>query len=663
MSEQTGWSEPVKAVVVCAAALLLFDAGFNLARGSAIPIGYWLLILASSLALAGLVGAVAASRRWGARSGLALWLGLEAFAWNEGSIPRQLSFGVAFGLLTWALLGARLRRRAGPLPAALSVACSFGLATLIWPRLGAVLGIGARQGVAEDLWTCGVFAVALALLTISSFVAPRRWPGSGWVAAVVMLALLLGAHLAYRRARPETADPRPAARSAATAGELPSIIVLVLDTVRADVLTIYGSESDTTPHLQRFVEQSDRAVVFPWAFAPSNWTIPSHVSLLTGLLPSAHGAHEGARGLRDSPFSAARLRADRTLAEALGARGYRTAFLTANPTLLRVQGIDRGFDVLRQPRPPRPSSLIAERLRGALAPSLLAGSVGETPKARRVAAELIDFLGRGPGPVFAVANFMEPHTPYTPPWAEAGLFSGRRTLRGPKEVRVVDAPATVELARRRYLEEIRALDRQLGALLEELEAAGYLERSWLVITSDHGEAFMEHGSTNHGGDLYNEQVRVPLVIQTPRGGSALRAEAPVSLVDLATTLAAVAGVRGFGTGRDLTATDAAVAPVVIEFFGNTRSVSRRFAPDGDKPATAVVERGLKLIRRVASEELYELTTDPAERVDRLAERLADAERLRATMPPLPTDPTSDRAAERDLSYDEIESLRALGYID
>ena len=534
----------VEPLVLCVAALLLFDAGFNLARGSTLPWRYWLLVVGASLGLAALLGAARAKPGWGEGWGLAIWLGLEGLAWGEGTLLRQLLPAVAFALLTGLLLGLQPRGRARPL----TVACSFCLATLVWPRLGNALGLDVSRGAAEILWALAVFAGALLLLSIWARRAAGRVLGAGRVAVAVMLIALLGTHLAYRRARPERVEPREVADVEAAVGGA-SIILLVLDTVRADALSLYGAPSDTTPHLRRFVDRSERAVVYPWAFAPSNWTIPSHVSLFTGLLPSQHGAHEGTGGLRGSPFAVVQLEAESTLAEALSGRGYRTAFLTANPTLLRVRGIGRGFDVLRQPSPPRPSSLLAERLRTELVPSLLAGAVGETPKASQVADELLEFLDRGPAPILAVANFMEPHTPYTPPWSEAGVFTGSRLLREPSEARVDDSPESVALAHQRYLEEVRALDRQLGELLERLDRGGHLDSSWLVITSDHGEAFMEHGSTNHGGDVYNEQVRVPLIVQPPRGFAAPATDAPVSLVDLATTMAAIGGVRDFGGGR------------------------------------------------------------------------------------------------------------------
>lgn len=651
-------------MLVCSAALLLFDAGFNLARGSALPPAYWLLVLATSLALAGGVGALGALLRQGARPGLALWLGLEGFAWSESPGFRRWLLAAAFVLITWAVLGLRSRGLGGPLSTALSLACSFAVSILIWPRLGAALSIGSSHGMTTELTTVAVFAALLLVLSLWPFGPRGRGPGGGWLAVATMVTALLGVHYAYLQARPETARAGiRASRVEEAEPRLPSVILLVLDTVRADALTVYGAKLDTTPRLQRFVESSPRAVVFPWAFAPSSWTIPSHASLLTGLLPSGHGAHEGAGGVHGSPFSSARLRADRTLAEVLGGRGYRTAFLTANPLLLRVRGLERGFDVMRQPPPPRPSSLLGERLRRALAPSFMAGAVGDTPKAERVAADLLEFFAGGPAPVFVVANFMEPHTPYSPPWSEAGRFTGSRWLRGPSEARLADPPATVEQARKRYLEEIRGLDRQLGRLLDQLAEAGHLDTSWLVITSDHGEAFMEHGSTNHGSSVYNEQVRVPLIVQPPLAGVAPDTEAPVSLLDVATTIAAVAGVPGFGDGRDLTASGVAGPPVAIEFFGNRQTGRQRFSPDGDEPAAAVVMERLKLIRRGGGEELYDLASDPAERRDRLAEERLEAQHLRSALPSMRIEEPVAPGVETELSPDELEALRALGYLD
>jgi arylsulfatase A-like enzyme len=194
-----------------------------------------------------------------------------------------------------------------------------------------------------------------------------------------------------------------------------------------------------------------------------------------------------------------------------------------------------------------------------------------------------------------------------------------------------------------------------------LEVRGILDESWLVITSDHGEAFGEHGATEHGTTVHAEVTRIPLLILPPKGVELPAEDGAAGLLDVATTLAAVGGAPGFGVGGDLR-TPAPDRVVQVEFFGDARKVPNH-GPLAGEPARAVVREGWRLVEHDGRRELYRVDRDPAEREDLAEREPARVEALAELLPPL-EDPTR-RAPARELrlSPAEREQLRILGYIE
>jgi arylsulfatase A-like enzyme len=263
-------------------------------------------------------------------------------------------------------------------------------------------------------------------------------------------------------------------------------------------------------------------------------------------------------------------------------------------------------------------------------------------------------------------NYMDAHSPYLALPPHAGVFAGDDHVRiALMDAETGDSDELVELKRARYDEELHYLDAQLQRLFDRLESDGVMERSWVFITADHGESFREHGATSHGSSIYNEQVRIPLIVKPPRGVRLPATREPVSLIDVGATIAGIAGRSDFGKGHDLRSSERAGHAVAIEFKANFRGADR-FGATADDPARAVVRGHWKVVERAGSYELYDVTADPQE----LANRGSDHEELlQALVADLPAPPSeaaidSPTATSPPLraARDDEEGLRSLGYV-
>lgn len=283
----------------------------------------------------------------------------------------------------------------------------------------------------------------------------------------------------------------------------PNIVLVSLDTLRARSLGAYGYARNTSPFLDSLAE---RGALFENAITASVTTSPAHMSLFTGLYPVRHGIREGLH--RKAPHAI-------TLAQHFRSAGYRTAAFTENGYLVRRRGFGDGFAQYTE-------------------------NVGLTLKApgeaRRTFGQARRWLeAHADTPFFLFVHTYEVHSPYDPEAPYAELF------RGDGEPGAENA--AVRDARDRYDREIRIVDEELERLFGAIADAGIAESTIVVVTSDHGEEFAEHGGYQHGGAVYEESVRVPLVFVGPgRIPGPQRYAAPVSLVDIAPTLLELAGV-------------------------------------------------------------------------------------------------------------------------
>jgi arylsulfatase A-like enzyme len=396
-----------------------------------------------------------------------------------------------------------------------------------------------------DPLSLGGDAAILAAAAAGAFVLRRRFvargaPGPRAATAAAAVAFAASLLLALGGGRDD--GPAPAARRTAT-GPTPDVLLVVVDTLRADAPAFSGAPGAApTPHMDALAKEG---AVFTVCRAPSSWTKPSTASLLTGLYPSEHGAL-GFESVLPGEAS--------TLAEVLRAAGWRTAAFADNPFVSPEFGFAQGFDAFtgRHPSPLARGTLLLRslsqvRLRVAGGAAYSFGP-GVDLGAPRVLGDAVRFLCADPRPGFAYCHLIEPHYPYTPPPPFDG---GRPRVDPPHSSGILpfdsfpEIPAEdAAIMKANYLGEVRAADAALGDALEALRRAGRLENTLVVLTSDHGEEFHEHGGWTHGQSLYEELVRVPLVVRTPKGGpgAGRRVDTAVSLVDLFPTILDLAGV-------------------------------------------------------------------------------------------------------------------------
>ena len=606
--------------------------------------GYWVLCAGFLVALALASSLLGRFTRRPEITASGVWtLTVAGFLW--GPVAGLLGAVGAALATRWLLLAGRAGLALGWV-----LGSTLFLADVGWPAVVRRLPqADALPGVGPAIL---VFGLLLACCALERY---RRNAGIGVIGlcALTMLVRSWDPPLPVRVDWPadlvRTADP-----------ERPSILLLVLDTVGAEHLSAYGAARETSPFLTHLVE-SEGAALFSNAYANAPWTGPSHASLFTGEIPSVHGIHY--RSIQASESRGAAIRAEVVLAEQLRDVGYLTAAVIANRGLSWVDGIERGFDVFHYPPESRPARGFGEAVRQRVVPYAYAHQLAPYPDAERVNEALLHLIGSaGDRPFFLVANYMEAHSPYVPRPPYRARFTGRAWIGFAGRPRFDLPPAVLDLASSRYDEELAGLDARLRELWQALQALRRDNNTWIFITADHGEAFGRHGTTGHGGSVYNDQIRIPLLVRAPRGASSFeesRRHEPVSLVDVGATIAAIGAGTGLGQGRDLRAP--APAPVRAEFFGDTQPFRIRIDGPVDIPSRSVVLGERKLVERGGELELYDLRADPIERAPL---RMTPEERalLEPLLPPLTYRPAPE-LAPAEASPETMEALRALGYLE
>ena len=355
-------------------------------------------------------------------------------------------------------------------------------------------------------------------------------------------------------------------RGGGGAAPSPNLLLVTLDTVRADRLGSYGYGAAETPWLDRLARDGVR---FAQASATVPLTLPSHSSILSGLLPPHHGLRNN--GLGTFPDGPA------TLATLLGGEGYRTGAFIGAFVLDHRFGLARGFEVYDDEIPRDPGG----------------GTVLEAERpGREVVDRALAWLGADTSasrPFFLWVHLYDAHAPYTPP-----------------------SPFRERHAGEPYDGEIAAVDEQVGRLLQELERRGLAGRTVVAVAGDHGEGLGEHGEPTHGLLLYESTLRVPLLLRAPGVEAGRVVRTPVSLADVAPTLAGLLG-RKFPQepaidGRDLSAAiEDEDEPPPADLYAETQYP----AIFGWSPLASLRRRDLKYIASPAPE-LYDLAHDPGE---------------------------------------------------
>jgi arylsulfatase A-like enzyme len=479
------------------------------------------------------------------------------------------------------------------------------IATAVWlPSASLLLNIQGLHPAAGAVCAAGVSTVAMRIAQR----APRMWLRIGRLVALGGMLATAIAFITLVVAMP-TVEKWKTDRVPPPQAGAPNVLLIVLDTVRAKSLSAHGSGRATSPF---FDELARSGVRFEHAFSTAPWTTPSHASMMTGLWPSELAVN-WRRTLDDKKP---------TVAEVLSDAGYATAGFSANPSNAGVSsGIARGFthfedypisvwNVLR-------GSMIGERVIGSLWLRNLLGrhSSPERKRSPRVSEEFLSWLDdQQERPYFAFLNYFDAHNPYESAQAFEERFGVWRTPR-PKDGTPLDwmewNDEQRDVALRTYEAAIAYQDDQLRLLFAELEKRGKLANTLVIVTSDHGEEFGEHGVMRHGNSLYRVSVHVPLLVLFPNhveGGRVI--STPVSLRSIAASLSQVvpglpAGLFRGPTLLDVAADETSGEPVLATLDG-MRSQPEHF-PVHDGPIYAIVHKGYRYIVNVeGAEELYRL---------------------------------------------------------
>ncbi len=455
----------------------------------------------------------------------------------------------------------------------------------------------------------------------------------------------------------------------------PDVILIVMDTVRADHLSVYGYPRKTTPFLERFAES---AILYRRCISASDFSLPSHASMFTGLYPSWHGAHSDESGMR--PLADGFI----TIAEDLSARGYRTMGVSANHAFLGPQfGLDQGFQIMdaRQVLPVSPffpavRNLLRSLLNRAASTIEFHLVYRRADEINAAAFRMLDWAERAGrrAPFFLFLNYMDAHAPHGPPPPFDRMFPGRiphwthqDSDRIIDEVLRTGRSATQDELHHQsalYDGAIAHTDARIGELIGELKRRGRYDDSLIVVTSDHGEAFGERGLVEHGGvSVYQEEVHVPLIVKFPGAQRQQVVEAAVSLVDVAPTVLEAAGApipprmhgvslrqTARGNARGAVFSESHATPMLSPLAARFRRLER-----------SVVDGSAKFITSTTGKrELYNLDLDPGEKTNLYRPDQAATRELAAKIDRiLKGAPKFDR---KGLPPDALERLRSLGYV-
>ncbi len=429
---------------------------------------------------------------------------------------------------------------------------------------------------------------------------------------------------------------------AAPSGDAPSVLLLVLDTVRAMELSAYGYERATSPRLAAF---ADSGVRFERAVASAPWTLPSHASLFTG------------RFQRDLSvgWSTALDTVAPTLAEHFAARGYATGgFISNLRYCAREYGLGRGFQTYRD------FALVGSQLVGStMAGRRLIGLYDDVfdryviagrKDGARVVDEFLDWQkAQGTRPYFAFLNFFDAHEPYAPDAPYDLQFLGAEPATRNLVVGRRHDPKEVEGLRGAYDGAIASLDAQLGRLFDELSRRGALDHTIVIVTADHGEEFAEHGYMSHGNGLNFPALHVPLIVRWPRGGipAGARVPTPVSIVDIPATITELSGTTAGSLfpGTSLAPlwrgdSTAQRSPILSELYW-VRNQPEWYPVSGGNMRSLVRGRFHYIAGPDTREELYDIVADPFERND-LIKDAALGDTLSSLRSALSAFPAADR---------------------
>ncbi|MCH9650251.1 MAG: sulfatase-like hydrolase/transferase [Deltaproteobacteria bacterium] len=405
-----------------------------------------------------------------------------------------------------------------------------------------------------------------------------------------------------------------------------NVLVVTLDTTRADFLGCYGKESARTPNLDRLAAEG---ALFTQAFSAAPVTLPSHSTLFTGTYPLLHGVRDN--GLFKLPLERT------TLAEVLSARGYATAAVIGAFPLTREFGLDQGFDLYDDH-----ITVAAEDYRGQMRADGKGFFFDERP-AERVNDAILPWLRtHGDGPFFAWIHYWDAHHPHIPPAPYDELYSHDL-----------------------YQGEIASVDQNLGVILRELERQGIADRTLIVVSGDHGEGRGEHNEDTHSLLAYDSTLRVPFIFRAPGLPPGLRISERVGTVDAMPTILELLGFESPQEvqGRSLVA--------LLRGEESSRENRRTYYAEAMSPRfsqgwgelRALYQGSYKYIYGPRPE-LFDLSTDPGELRDLVGQELEIRRNLELDLAAFLRDNAGEESADavHEIGEETRQRLAALGYI-
>jgi arylsulfatase A-like enzyme len=462
-----------------------------------------------------------------------------------------------------------------------------------------------------------------------------------------------------------TADAPAPAATTSSAAKHPNVLIVTLDTTRADHTSAYGYSRPTTP---RLVELAQQGVRFASAYAPMATTLPSHTSMFTGFLPRTHGALKN--GLPINPNL-------RLLSETLSSAGYETAAFLGSFAVSHRFGLQRGFAEYDDRFQDGQCKWEVDRWEGQdvggefcrrgdltrAATVKWLENAGYLPPAKDASGTPKTAVAKPQQPFFVWIHFFDPHNPYDPPAEQAKLFPP-----------LTANPSELERDIANYDAEIHFADQEMGNLFDALRSAGVLDDTLVIVVGDHGEGLMDHGWMLHGLQIYEEAVHVPLVFRWPaRLPKGTTIAEPVELIDLTPTILELTGVPAPQVSPAVEGISLAPAltgkakldperPILLQRRHYAKGKEKDVTVKGAKHALRVGDWKYIAAPEEKTFELYDLKSDPHEKNNladaKTAERDAMAARLEKTLAAIPVAPK----AARTVSEEDARKLEALGYV-
>jgi arylsulfatase A-like enzyme len=395
-----------------------------------------------------------------------------------------------------------------------------------------------------------------------------------------------------------------------------NVLLIILDTVRSFDLSLYGFPRPTTPALDRWAK---RGVVFDRAYSTAPWTLPSHASIFTGHFPDDMAVDW------KTPLGNRK----RTLAEALREHGYLTGGFVANLYYCgRESGLSRGFvhyeDYSLSAAMVAWSMSLGRTILGVSAVHRLVGmrDILARKRAPDINTTLLSWLDRRDDgrPFFAFLNYFDAHSPYTPPAKYAAAFAPTEPRQNPQlETRLAWSEAEIERQHNAYDASLSYLDSQLDSLFRALDQRGLLNNTLIILASDHGEEFYEHGVMGHGNSLYLPGIAVPLVLWGRGWPQGTRVRYPVTLRNIPATVMDYLNLDNPFPGRSLARhwlapLQAVASPdSVVSAVNFAPRLPKAYPVGGGSLRSVVSDRFHLILRSDLTEELFEIESDPWER--------------------------------------------------